>query len=57
MFLLRFVEGVSLVGVAQATGISLSTTKRRLGPVWRRVSLMAAREDSLAGYLERAHQN
>lgn len=57
MFFLRFVEGASLVGVAHATGISLSTTKRRLGPVWRRVSLMAAREDSLAGYLERANQN
>jgi RNA polymerase sigma-70 factor (ECF subfamily) len=57
MFFLRFVEGASLLGVAHATGVSLSTTKRRLGPVWRRVSLMVAREESLMGYLERTDQN
>jgi RNA polymerase sigma-70 factor (ECF subfamily) len=51
IFVLRFVKGASLINVARATGLSLSTVKRRLGAVWRRVSLLVSRDPFLARYL------
>jgi RNA polymerase sigma-70 factor (ECF subfamily) len=51
IFLLRFVKGTSLIDIANASGLSLSTVKRRLGVVWRRVSLWVSRDPILAGYL------
>jgi RNA polymerase sigma-70 factor (ECF subfamily) len=48
---LRFVEGWVLAETAAAMGMSLSTAKRRLAAVWKRLSFFVARDPSLAGYM------
>jgi RNA polymerase sigma-70 factor (ECF subfamily) len=50
-FVLRFFEGMELTEVADALAISLSTTKRLLDKVWKRVSLLVERSPGLAAYL------
>jgi len=50
-FSLRFLEGLKLTEVAEALGISVSTTKRHLERIWKRVSLLAERSPGLAAYL------
>ena len=50
-FVLRFFEGLELVQVADALGISVSTAKRHLTRVWRRVMLLVERTPELASYL------
>jgi RNA polymerase sigma-70 factor (ECF subfamily) len=50
-FTLRFLEGLELVEVAQAMGVSLATTKRRLTHAWTRVVTHAQRDAALVGYL------
>ncbi|MCC6527808.1 MAG: sigma-70 family RNA polymerase sigma factor [Polyangiaceae bacterium] len=50
-FVLRHVEGLELVEVAEALGCSLATAKRRLGRCDRRVLAMARSEAALRPYL------
>ena len=50
-FVLRFFEGMELTEVANALDISLSTTKRLLDKVGKRVSLLVDRDPGLAAYL------
>ena len=52
-FVLRFFEGMELTEVASAMGISLSTTKRLLDKVGKRVTLLVERDPGLAAYLSR----
>ena len=50
-FVLRFFEGLELTEVADALGISVSTTKRHLARIWKRVTLLVQRSPELASYL------
>lgn len=50
-FTLRFLEGLELVDVAQAMGVSLATTKRRLSHAWARIVTHAQRDGALVEYL------
>jgi RNA polymerase sigma-70 factor (ECF subfamily) len=50
-FVLRFFEGLELTQVADALGISVSTTKRHLSRIWKRVILLVQRTPELASYL------
>jgi RNA polymerase sigma-70 factor (ECF subfamily) len=50
-FVLRFMEDMELTEVASALDVSLSTTKRRLARVWKRISLLVQRDPALAHYL------
>ncbi len=51
MFVLRFIEGLELVEVAAASGVSVATTKRRLARVWSKVILLVERDPILRDYL------
>jgi RNA polymerase sigma-70 factor (ECF subfamily) len=51
IFVLRFMEGLGLVEVAAASGLSLATAKRRLARVWARVILLVKRDPVLSEYL------
>ena len=51
LFVLRFMEGLGLVEVAAASGLSLATTKRRLSRVWAKVILLVERDPVLSQYL------
>jgi RNA polymerase sigma-70 factor (ECF subfamily) len=51
VFVLRYMEGLELVEVSQALGVSLATTKRRAGRSWRRVVASASRDAALAEYV------
>jgi RNA polymerase sigma-70 factor, ECF subfamily len=51
VFTLRFLEGLELVDVSQALGVSLATTKRRVSRAWRRGLASASRDDALVGYV------
>ena len=50
-FVLRFMEDMELTEVASALDVSLSTTKRRLARVWKRISTLVQRDPALAHYL------
>lgn len=50
-FVLRFFEGLELVQVADALGISVSTTKRHLSRIWQRVTLLVQRAPELSSFL------
>lgn len=50
-FVLRFIEGLEVVAVSQALGVSLATTKRRLAHAWQRVLVYAKRDTALVDYL------
>jgi RNA polymerase sigma-70 factor (ECF subfamily) len=50
-FTLRFFEGLELVEVAEATGTSLATAKRRLAQAFGRVVSHAQRDAALVAYL------
>lgn len=50
-FVLRFMEGLEVSAVAQALGVSVATTKRRLAHAWRRVILYSQRDTALVEYL------
>ena len=50
-FVLRFFEGLELTQVAEALDISVSTAKRHLARIWRRVALLVERTPQLASYL------
>jgi RNA polymerase sigma-70 factor (ECF subfamily) len=52
-FVLRYVEGLELVDVAQALGVSLATVKRWLPRVSKRVFSQAQRDPLLAAYISR----
>jgi RNA polymerase sigma-70 factor (ECF subfamily) len=51
-FVLRFMEGLELLEVSHALGVSLATAKRRLARAWRRVVLGAQRDGALVEYLD-----
>jgi RNA polymerase sigma-70 factor (ECF subfamily) len=51
LFVLRFMEGLGLLEVAAAAGLSLATTKRKLARVWAKVVLLVERDPILAEYL------
>ena len=51
VFVLRHLEGLELVEVARALGISLATTKRRLSRAWRRIVAGARRDGALVGFM------
>jgi RNA polymerase sigma-70 factor, ECF subfamily len=50
-FILRYIEGLELVDVAEATGVSLATIKRWLPQIARRIQLQAERDPVLASYI------
>ena len=50
-FVLRFMEGLELIEVSHALGVSLATAKRRLARAWRRVVSGAQRDSALVEYL------
>lgn len=52
-FVLRYIEGLELAEVADATETSLATAKRRIARVWKRVSLLVERDPALAHYLNK----
>jgi RNA polymerase sigma-70 factor (ECF subfamily) len=51
-FMLRFLEGLQLDEVADALGVSISTIKRHLDRIWKRVALLVERSPGLATYLK-----
>jgi RNA polymerase sigma-70 factor (ECF subfamily) len=51
LFVLRFMEGLGLLEVAAASGMSLATTKRRLARVWAKVILLVERDPVLSTYI------
>jgi RNA polymerase sigma-70 factor (ECF subfamily) len=51
VFVLRCIEGLELVEVAQAVGVSLATIKRWLPRITRRVYALAQRDPGLAAYI------
>lgn len=51
LFVLRFMEGLSLLEVAAAAKLSLATTKRRLARVWSKIRLLVERDPILAEYI------
>jgi RNA polymerase sigma-70 factor (ECF subfamily) len=53
-FVLRFFEGLELTEVAAALDISVSTAKRHLTRIWKRVTLLVERSPELASYLPSA---
>jgi RNA polymerase sigma-70 factor (ECF subfamily) len=50
-FVLRYIEGLELVDVAAATGVSLATIKRWLPRIARRIQVQAERDPLLKGYV------
>jgi RNA polymerase sigma-70 factor, ECF subfamily len=50
-FALRFVEGLELLEVAEAMNISLATLKRRLGPIYERVTAQVKLDPLLCSYI------
>ena len=50
LFVLRFIEELPLSDVAEASGLSLATTKRRLSRAWSRVRLLVERDPVLRDY-------
>jgi RNA polymerase sigma-70 factor (ECF subfamily) len=50
-FVLRFLEGLSLVDVAGAMGVSLATAKRLLARAWDRIVSHAQRDPALVEYV------
>jgi RNA polymerase sigma-70 factor (ECF subfamily) len=44
-------EGLGLLEVAAASGMSLATTKRRLARVWAKVILLVERDPVLSTYI------
>lgn len=53
VFVLRHLEGLELVEVSRALGISLATTKRRLARAWRRIAAGAKRDGALVGFMDK----
>jgi len=51
LFVLRFMEGLGLLEVAAASGMSLATTKRRLARAWSKVRLLVERDPILCEYV------
>ncbi len=51
LFVLRFMEGLGLLEVAAASGLSLATTKRRLTRAWSKVRLLVERDPILSEYV------
>jgi RNA polymerase sigma-70 factor (ECF subfamily) len=50
-FVLRYIEGLELVEVAAATGVSLATIKRWLPRITRRIQVQAERDPLLRAYV------
>jgi RNA polymerase sigma-70 factor (ECF subfamily) len=57
LFVLRFMEGLGLLEVAAAAGLSLATTKRRLARVWSKVRLLVERDPILCEYITNRDDN
>jgi RNA polymerase sigma-70 factor (ECF subfamily) len=53
LFVLRFMEELSLRDVAAASGLSVATAKRGLARAWSRVRLLAERDPVLCDYVTR----
>ncbi|HYQ01872.1 MAG TPA: sigma-70 family RNA polymerase sigma factor [Polyangiaceae bacterium] len=51
VFALRFIEGMEVAEVANASGVSLSTAKRRLGKASARFATLAKAEPALSDWL------
>jgi len=56
-FVLRHMEAMSLSEIAEAMKLSLATVKRRLSLATKRVSALADRDGSLAGYRTRTTED
>jgi RNA polymerase sigma-70 factor (ECF subfamily) len=52
-FVLRFFEGLELIEVADAMGVSLATTKRHLAHAWNRVVSHAQRDTALVDFVSK----
>jgi len=52
VFVLRHLEGLELVEVSRALGISLATTKRRLARAWRRIVAGAKHDAALVAFMD-----
>ena len=52
VFVLRHLEGLELVEVSRALGISLATTKRRLARAWRRIVAGARHDGALVSFMD-----
>jgi hypothetical protein len=50
-------EGLGLLEVAAAAGLSLATTKRRLARVWSKVRLLVERDPILCEYITNRDDN
>jgi RNA polymerase sigma-70 factor, ECF subfamily len=53
VFVLRHLEGLELVEVSRALGISLATTKRRLARAWRRIVAGAKHDAALVSFMDK----
>jgi RNA polymerase sigma-70 factor (ECF subfamily) len=51
IFVLRVIEELPLLQVAETSGLSLATTKRRLARAWSRVRLLVERDPILRDYV------
>jgi RNA polymerase sigma-70 factor, ECF subfamily len=51
VFVLRFFEGLELLAISEACGLSLATAKRRLSRAGERFRLLASREPALADWV------
>jgi RNA polymerase sigma-70 factor (ECF subfamily) len=52
LFVLRYIEGLEVKEVAEATGTAFGTTKRRLARAHRRVMKLLGRDPLVAAYLD-----
>jgi DNA-directed RNA polymerase specialized sigma24 family protein len=50
LFVLRYIEELPVAEVSEVTGLSFSTTKRRLDKAWKRVSGLVAADPLLGEY-------
>jgi DNA-directed RNA polymerase specialized sigma24 family protein len=56
MFVLRQIEGLDQAEICNITGMSISTVRRRLRRLERRVDKLARADPALAAYAERAQR-
>jgi RNA polymerase sigma-70 factor, ECF subfamily len=54
LFVLRQIEGLEQTDIATITGLSISTVRRHLRRIRRRIDLMVSADPALAAYAERA---
>jgi RNA polymerase sigma-70 factor (ECF subfamily) len=57
LFVLRYIEELPVAEISEVTGLSFSTTKRRLDKAWRRVSGLVAGDPLLGEYTRKLRGN